>query len=285
MPTRNAPPAPRRRAPRSATTDTQEKYRAPALDKGLDILELLARHHAALTRTEIERALQRSSSEIYRMLERLVARQYVRRSPEGDRYGLSLKLFSLAHHHPPLQRLVTQAMPLMRHFSAQAEQSCHLAVYDRGNMLILAQTSSPAAWGLHVRVGATVSLLDTGSGQVLLAFSPAAQRERMLHEHVEVQGEHPVQQAALLRLLDTIRKQGYRQRKSMQSLGVSDVSVPVLDHAGQAIAVLTTPYIQRIDRHEAPDLEQVRTLLLRMADALSLFRAADDAGHGDSQGV
>src|SRR5438477_4756401 len=71
-----------------------DQYRAPALDKGLDILELLSGAPAGLTRAEIVRELGRSQSEIYRMLERLVARHYVRRSLEGDRYSLSYKLFA-----------------------------------------------------------------------------------------------------------------------------------------------------------------------------------------------
>ncbi len=62
-----------------------ERYRATALDKGLDILELLAEQKAGLTRAEITKSLGRNASEMYRMLERLVARQYVVRSPEGDR--------------------------------------------------------------------------------------------------------------------------------------------------------------------------------------------------------
>ncbi|WP_347266589.1 helix-turn-helix domain-containing protein [Paracoccus sp. (in: a-proteobacteria)] len=55
------------------------RYRAPALDKGLDILEVLAEQARDLTRAEIVRELGLSPSQIYRMLERLVARGYVTR--------------------------------------------------------------------------------------------------------------------------------------------------------------------------------------------------------------
>src|SRR6185503_8969688 len=74
-----------------SAADEAERYRAPALDKGLDILELLSEQKEGLTRAEIMKALGRNASEMYRMLERLVARQYVVRSPGGDRYTLSLK--------------------------------------------------------------------------------------------------------------------------------------------------------------------------------------------------
>jgi len=140
-----------------------ERYRAPALDKGLDSLELLARQPQGLTRSEIVKEMDRSASEIYRMLERLVARQYVMRNAGGDRYALSLKLFALANMHPPLSRLINQALPVMDEFARKAEQSCHMGVYDRGNVLIAAQINSPRGWSFSVQRGARVGLLDRKS--------------------------------------------------------------------------------------------------------------------------
>ena len=61
--------------------ESAERYRAPALDKGLDIIELLAGTDGGLTQAEIAKALSRSPAEIYRMLDRLVRRDYVRRRP------------------------------------------------------------------------------------------------------------------------------------------------------------------------------------------------------------
>ena len=87
-----------------ANAEDVDRYRAPALDKGRDILELLAEHPDGMTRAEIVKELGRGPSEIYRMLERLVARQYVMRSAGGDRHALSLKMFALAHRHPPVNR-------------------------------------------------------------------------------------------------------------------------------------------------------------------------------------
>jgi len=81
-----------------------ERYRAPALDKGLDILELLASRDGAMSQVEIAKSLDRSAGEIFRMLNRLVRRGYVQRTEE-DRYALTLKLFELAHATPPLGRL------------------------------------------------------------------------------------------------------------------------------------------------------------------------------------
>ncbi len=256
--------------------EDSERYRAPALDKGLDILELLAEHPDGLTRAEIVKELGRGPSEIYRMLERLVARQYVMRSAGGDRHALSLKMFALAHRHPPVNRLVTQALPVMDAYARQAEQSCHLGLYDRGNVLIVAQVPGPGNWGLSIRLGARVGLLDTGSGHVLLACQTPERRSQMLAEHTPLEGEVHLPEAQLHDMLEQIRSTGYRQSESLQSYGVVDISCPILGPDGQALAVLTSPYIRRIDGHAGPSLDEARECLLQAAQELSLNRQPRD---------
>jgi DNA-binding IclR family transcriptional regulator len=252
-----------------------DRYRAPALDKGLDILELLAEQKGGLTRAEITRLLGRNASEMYRMLERLVARQYVVRSDGGDRYSLSLKLFALAHRHPPMSRLISEALPLMQRFADTAEQSCHLAVYDRGNLLVIAQVDGPGTWGMSVRLGSRVGLIDTSSGRVMLAFQTPERREAMLAEHTTVKGEVTIDRDALESACATVRAQGFSKKDSQQIFGVTDLTFPLLGPAGQAIAALTCPYLRRIDEYVAPTLEATTTLLRETVEALSMYREKD----------
>jgi DNA-binding IclR family transcriptional regulator len=272
------PPKPRGRPAKTdeldeSTLAPEDRYRAPALDKGLDILELLATQPHGLTRAEIVKEMDRSASEIYRMLERLVARQYVMRNASGDRYALSLKLFALANMHPPLSRLINQALPIMDEFARKAEQSCHMGVYDRGNVLISAQINSPRGWSFSVQRGARVGLLDTASGHLLLAFADAGSYQRMLAEHTPLDGEVPITEVKLKETLSAIRQAGYLERNSAQSFGVVDISFPILGPDNTALATLTCPYIQRIDRHVGPEMPEVREYLRQAAQALSLTQS------------
>ena len=51
--------------------EDEGRYRAPALDKGLDMIELLATREEGMTLKDIATALGRSPTELYRMLDRL----------------------------------------------------------------------------------------------------------------------------------------------------------------------------------------------------------------------
>ncbi|TNC75035.1 IclR family transcriptional regulator [Rubellimicrobium roseum] len=244
-----------------------DRYRAPALDKGLDILELLAGQSEGLTRAEIVKAMGRSPSEIYRMLERLVARNFVARTAGGDRYALTMKLFVLAMGHPPLRRLVAQAQPLMDAFAREALQSCHLAVPDQGAALVIAQASPVEVWEFRVRVGARLGLIETGSGQTLLAFQDPARRA----ETLALWGATGIgtEVAALEDRLAATRAQGCRIGESGQLLGVQDISVPVLTARGEAFAVLTCPFIGRPAPHEGETVPQVVARLRTLAAQIS----------------
>ncbi|MCA8427440.1 IclR family transcriptional regulator [Burkholderia seminalis] len=250
--------------------DAIDRYRAPALDKGLDILELLSEQKEGLTRTEITKELGRNASEIYRMLERLVARRYVMRSTGGDRYTLGLKLFALAHRHPPMSRLIADALAPMQRFADAVEQSCHLTVYDRGNLLVIAQVDGPGTWGVSVRLGSRIALADTASGRVMLSFQGPEQRAHMLAEHRKVKGEAPLNEQELAYACQSIRQSGYLRQDSRQAYGVTDLSAPILGSSDHAIAVLTCPYMRRIDAHMAPTVDKVVAALLRTADHLSI---------------
>lgn len=255
--------------PKDDEPDPQEaRYRAPALDKGLDILEVLANQTGGLTRTELVRKLGVSASQIYRMLERLVARGYVRRVEGGDRYALSMKLFLLATGHPPVRRLTAQAQPEMDRFAREMQQSCHIVMPEHGFGVIVAQASPIAHWEFRARIGASMDLFDTGSGITLLAFQNA---DRV----IETLGQWGVAGAAanLARIapeLDRVRAAGFRVAPSRQVVGITDLSVPVIGPSGDAVAAITCAYLEHPDAALSGRRDTTLANLVRLADSLSL---------------
>ncbi|MDX0414938.1 IclR family transcriptional regulator [Sinorhizobium medicae] len=256
-------------------SEESDKYRAPALDKGLDILELLASVDGGLTQAEISKRLNRSPNEFYRMLDRLVRRGYVTRI-DGDLYSLTLKLFGLAQLHAPVRRLVSFATPLMRELAQRSKQANQLAVFDRGSAVVIAQQEAPDYWGISIRVGSHISLFDTGSGHVLLAFRSPEEREMMISEHVRSRDEINLTPEFYVRL-DQIRERGYEMMASAQTAGVYNLSAPILSSDGRSLAALTCPYISLVNNPSAPDITETISLLLKTASQLSALAGADVA--------
>ncbi|MEN3753236.1 helix-turn-helix domain-containing protein [Mangrovibacter sp. SLW1] len=78
------------------------EYRAPALEKGLAILELLAAQDEPLTKKQIAERLNRSVNEIFRMLSVLQEQHYIDYKEDVSGYVLTLKMFTLSNQHPRL---------------------------------------------------------------------------------------------------------------------------------------------------------------------------------------
>ena len=143
------------------------EYAAPALEKGLDILELLAEDAGGLSQSEIAEATGRSVGQIFRVLATLERRGYVSRDRQSGIYSFSMKTFDLAHRHPPLRGLIAIATPPMRELAERVRQSCNLSVLDAARVRVVAQVESPADFGYRVRVGAVFPVESTATGTVL----------------------------------------------------------------------------------------------------------------------
>ena len=241
------------------------RYAAPALDKGLDILELFASEPAGLTASEAARRLGRTVGEIFRMLVCLEERGYISQSGADDRFELTLKLFELAHRNPPLHRLVAEARPLMEEVAHETGQSCHLAMLSNGEIIVVARVDAPRSAGFSLKLGARIDLLNTASGHLILAFQQSTMRERALGEWKRrTRRSLP---NGLARHLARIRTRGFEEMASYQVRGVTNIAFPVLNQHSEAIAALSVPFLARIGDSVGP--ENVKAALRKASHKLS----------------
>jgi DNA-binding IclR family transcriptional regulator len=231
---------------------TRPVYKAPAADKALDILEFMADRPDGVTQTEISAGVGRSIHEIYRIIQLLEKRGYLVRAPRSDRYRLSLKLFELAHKHPPVNRLIDVALPVMRGLAADCDQSCHLVVLRDLQVLIVLQVDSLLPMRYSVALGSQFPILETSSGAVLLANLPEPERSGLI-DRLGAAGD--IVGGDIAPRLASIEALGFEMRPSLAVDGCINISLPVRDHTGAAVAALTVPYLPQ--KHARFDRETV----------------------------
>ena len=251
--------------PRKETKAGSRVYSAPALEKGLDIVELLCVNETPLSQKDIAQRLGRSVGEIYRMLACLVSRNYA--ALIDDNYYITTKLFELAHANPPTHRLIVEATPIMQKLASQLDQACHLTIYGRGRQMVIAKVDVPSGMGFSVRVGSELELLISVSGRVLLAFQDEETQALRIEEALQRRPDHADPQ--LVNVLQFIRERGFESAPSVQVRGLYAVSFPILDSQGHAIAALTVPYAERIDQSQRKSIPEVQDALGAAAKILS----------------
>lgn len=246
--------------------EARPKYSAPALEKGLDILELLSTESAPMSLAQIGLRLERTSGEIFRMLAALERRGYLVRGPRPEQYVLTHKLYELAHRHPPTKRLLACAIPEMEVLARAVQQSCHLAVRHGDAALIVAQVDCPGFTGFSVRVGAQAPLRESCSGRVLLAFQSREVREAWL----SAEGEPTADLSDLASTFAEVHGKGFHRQGSNLHPGIVDFGAPVLDHEGHAIASLTVPRLGSVQSatDEGKLIAPLRVAAARIAESL-----------------
>ncbi|MGB5948202.1 MAG: IclR family transcriptional regulator [Parvibaculum sp.] len=226
------------------------RYSAPALEKGLDILEYLSERGDGSTLAQVADGIERTKGEIFRMLAVLEARGYVER--EDERYRVTDKLFRVGMRRPKYRALADIATPLMRDFSEATRYPCHLAIPTGGQIVVIARAEGPDLVGVTVRIGYRQPFLVTGSGYCLLSFMSEASRLRAF-EAIRAENDS-VDWAALETRLAQIRKQGRVVEPSRIMDGVWDVSCPILGPDGKsAVAALTVPYVRLVINPVTPE--------------------------------
>ncbi|RNE56373.1 IclR family transcriptional regulator [Cryobacterium tepidiphilum] len=241
-------------------------YGVPALDKALDILELLAAQSGGIGQAQLADALGRSVGEIFRVLQTLERRGFITRDAASGLYLLSTRMLELANLHPPLRGLVQLALGPMQRLAAAVRQSCNLSILEGATVRVIAQVESPADFGFRVRVGAGFPSESTVSGTALLAFAAPDSRAAALAELAR-RGLEPDARAALNDRLDAAVRNGWVEDTDPRQAAILDLAHPVYGRDGHAVAALTVPYVAT--SYSASEAATVRDMAAATARELS----------------
>jgi DNA-binding IclR family transcriptional regulator len=263
MATKSGPPRTAETAPRTS------RYRAPALEKGLDVLELLAADKSPLNLSAISQRLGRSSGELFRMLQVLEFKGFITTAENGAGYVLTNKLFALAMAQAPVRSLVETALPIMRKLAHDIGQSCHIAVASEDQIVVITRIERPGDLGFSVRIGYRREIVRATSGLVLFAYQSEDVR-RVWLKRCRLKGEAA---DGFVERADVVRDRGHHEAASDFVRGIVDLSAPIL-RGDVAVAALTVPFV-----HSNP-------LVMEMPQAVEFVRAAarqisNDIVHGD----
>ena len=265
MATKSAPT----RAPAQEPNARSSRYRAPALEKGLDVIELLAAEKSPLNLSAISQRLGRSSGELFRMLQVLEFKGFITTAENGSGYVLTNKLFALAMAQAPVRSLVETALPVMRKLVQDIGQSCHIAVASEDQIVVITRIERPGDLGFSVRIGYRREIASATSGLVLFAYQNEDVR-RIWLKRCRLKGEAA---DSFVERANTVRSRGHHEAASHFVRGIVDLSAPIM-RGDTAVAALTIPFV-----HSNP-------LQVEMAQAVDFLRAAakqisSEIVHGD----
>jgi DNA-binding IclR family transcriptional regulator len=245
-----------------------QKYSAPALEKGLDILELLSvQRGRALSHADIAAGIGRSKNEIFRMMVVLEERGYIERG-EGDLFQLSAKTDNLASSVSSETQLRTIAQPILSRLSEETGLTNHLWMLMDGAMRVALSNGSAGSYSLKLNEGEKSPLFLSSAGACFLsALGTSAERLNLLRDFGEFVPE--AQFAPFEADIDACAQSGVCAKPSPQMPTITEISTPVrVGVAEDVIGAVTIPTISAMQQDN--EIARVTSKLLEAVGALNM---------------
>ena len=212
-----------------------------SIERALDLLEYLARSSTWVGISELSAATGQPVGTVHRLLQTLMARDYVVRDSRTRRYALGPAFRMLASADlltPDWNELAT---PFLRELVEISGETANLAVLERDRAVYMAQVQSARMVRMFTELGNRVPLHCTGCGKVLLAY----QTEKVIDSIIATTGlpahtEKTITDPQQFRQeLATIRQRGYAIDNGEQEEGVRCLAVPVYGTDGKVVAAIS----------------------------------------------
>lgn len=222
-----------------ATISSEQQ--APALQRGLAILEFLSDHQEGCTAAELSQALEVSGASLFRLTNVLVDLGYLHRHEKNRRFTLTRKFLLLGTPQLAQRTLSECAIKVLREVRFETEETTQLCCLVDRETVVIEQLASLHAFKYFVDLGARCPAYCCAPGKAILAYLPEDECGKIVEEFkFEKFTENTVPNSKALRAeLKEIRERGYAIDRGENFVGINCVGVPVLDRHGYPLAGIT----------------------------------------------
>ena len=236
----------------------------------LEVLELFGTTREDLGVAEVSRLLGLPRSTAYRLLSTLEQHRFVEQRADTRKYRLGLRVFELAGAVWARLDLRDLSLAPLEQLARETQETVHLAVYDRGESVVIEKVDGPREVYLRSHVGSRRPVHCTATGKVLIASRPTAEIEEILATGLRRFSASTETDPERFRAqLEAVRRNGYAVNWGEYRDEAAGVAAPVRDRTGQVRgAIGVAAPIGRL----APDrVETVAQMVTRCAAELSRY--------------
>jgi len=209
-----------------------------SVERAITILDVLARG-GWRTGSEIARELHVHRSTALRLLGTLERHALVERDGKNAKYRLGRRLPQLASVVTGESDLRSVARPVCEALAGALGETVTLDVLAGDEIVPIEQATGSTSVVSVNWLGRRTPAHCTASGKVILAFGPAAIRERLLARPLVRSTPHTITDPSELeRQLDAAREAGLARTYEELEVGLDAIAAPVYDSGGDVVAAL-----------------------------------------------
>jgi DNA-binding IclR family transcriptional regulator len=211
-----------------------------AIERALEILELLDRSARGWNISDVARKLGMPKSSAHVIMRTLESSGYVMRKPGGREYYLSLKASSLGNGFMQVLNLSDASLTHMKRLAEQTRLTAHVAVLAGQQAVYVQKVDGPGVVRFATWVGKRTNLHCTAVGKVLLAHARPDAIDRFLSRNslARYTPNTITSSAALRTELERVRELGHALDNQEEEINVRCLGVPVFNHLNNCVAAL-----------------------------------------------
>lgn len=213
----------------------------------LRVVEVVSAAPGVISRRHIAAEVSMPKATVNRLVAQLVHERILQPTDGGLRLGIRLfELGSLAEQQGI--GLHDASLPYLEDLYEITHQTVQVAVLDGLDVVYLQKISGQRSSRLDTRIGARMPLNCTGSGKVLLAFSPQDLLEDLLTQRgLVTRTPRSISEPDALRThLESVQQSGYAVDDEEFQLGMTSVSAPVFHRRRIVAAIALSGPTERI---------------------------------------
>jgi DNA-binding IclR family transcriptional regulator len=217
----------------------KEPYVVPAVKRTFDILEFLA-YKGEATFVEIYTELGLPKSSAYQLLSTIEPRGYVRRTQDGAKYCLGLRLYELGNLAMKKFDIRDEAIPVLKVMSEKTKLACHMAVLDENEGVYLTHIEGANPVRLNAWEGKRIPLHASAMGKALMAWEDSEKLEKIIRNtrFVKATNKTIISPVQLRKQLSTVREKGWALNDEEWHPSIRAIAAPVRDVNGKVVAAI-----------------------------------------------
>jgi DNA-binding IclR family transcriptional regulator len=219
-----------------------DRYMVPALQRGLQILEMFATGEQVVAVPDITRALSISRATAFRLAHTLETTSYIERLPNSNAFRLGRQSLALSFEYLYSMDVVDVARPMLEMLRDRVGATANLGIRHGTVMLYVVRAHSDhrRISSLVVPVGTRFPAHAVSCGRVLLFDLSDSELDTVFHGFDFAAFPPPAPQSLkeLKEMLANERLRGYVSCRSAFVQDKQSVAAPVRDASGTAIAAV-----------------------------------------------
>jgi DNA-binding IclR family transcriptional regulator len=238
-------------APRPHAVRTLPKKAAgsQSLERGLDVLEMIAAEGADVGVRELARRSGLSPTIVQRLISSLANRGYIEKNSDTARYRLGHRSLALGASGEDAFDYVVAARCELERLAHEHRLNGFVSVLRGGRAIYLLAVQADGPVAIKVSPGSEMPLHSTGAGKVLLAaLSDSEARKLLGSRKLAAITPHTITDpASVIASLAKVRRQGFATVNEENIPGVLSVGAPIRDRAGSVVAALSVAFPKYLD--------------------------------------